>query len=430
MQKRTSIIIFFIVFFIALPLSARDDRTELEELIESALKENPEIRAAASRSKAARARIPQASALEDPRIGFRATNVPLNNPGFKSTPMSGKDFSVNQKIPFPGKLRFRKKAEQAAAASVASIMVETMNRVRFQIKKTYFQLYRLNKKINVIRKNRGLLRTLSRSAESRYATGQASGPDVFRAQTFRDELENALIALRQERESMIIRMNTLLNRPAIFPLTLKYNFALSKLPLKTVLENESIKKRPLVLALENRIEESKQRVRLARREYWPDFDFGFSYRQRELAAGDGVRGADFMTGSVTLNIPLWAHWRQSRKLEENKAQKMAAEYQYRAIENETTYEAEDAYRKLRRQKRQINHFTNFLLPEVRATYDSSFTAYETQEVDFFSTIEALKDQYEMEFDYYELRSAYEISMARLEWVLGKNFSEEKLEAQP
>ena len=421
--KKLFIGIIVLGFFLPQAVLGEEDpiSEELETLLEEAKKSNPEIQAAWYRNEAALARIPQALALEDPRLGFQITNIPINDFSFDKTPMSGKDFSFQQKIPFPSKLHFRKKAEQTAQASTKSFLEETVNRIYFKIQKAYYELYRLDKEIKIVRKNKALLKNLSRVAEFRYTTGQASGPDVFRAQTFRDELSLILLTLEQERASMLVRMNTLLNRPANFVLNLSYGFLLSKPPSRPDGDWE-IKKRPLLVALERRIKEADYRIRLARQDYLPDFDFGVSYRQRDLAPGDPVNGTDFITGSVKVTVPLWAYWRQSKKVKETKAQKMALQYQYQAAVNESTYEVENTYRQLGRLYRQINLFKKALLPETRATYNSSFTAYEAGRVGFFPTIEALKDQHEMELAFYDLKSAYEISLAQLEWILGENFS--------
>ena len=162
----------------------------------------------------------------------------------------------------------------------------------------------------------------------------------------------------------------------------------------------------------------------------PDFDLGVSYRQRNRIAGDPVRGSDFFSAGVTVNVPLWAYWRQNRHLQERKAERLATRHHYEAVRNQTHFESKDLYGRLKRQRQQLRLYQSRLLPQVRATYQSSQTAYEAEQTDFFSTLEALKGQFEMELAYYELKSAYETDRARLQWVLGQNFSRTKLEGQP
>lgn len=411
------VLVLVIAVGLFVPLRPVFANTELENLIRTALEQNPQILAQHATVDASRERIPQAGSLEDPRLGVRASNLPLSDLGLGNTPMSGIDFTLAQKIPFPGKLRYKKNAEKAESSAVDSYYHEMQNRLRFQVSKAYYDLYRIDKEIAVTRDNLALLRSLANAAEARYTTGGTKGPDVFRAQTFESELDNNLLALEQERESAVILLNTLLNRAVATTLKFQYRFKIGAPPSEKEWEN-AVKERPLVQAMAHQIDAADQRIRFAKRDYWPDFDVSVSYRLREAAPGDPVNGSDFISGGVTLNLPFWAHWREARKVSENKAKKIAAEQSYQAIQNESTYEAMDAYRTIVRQYRQVGVFNSRLLPQSRATYETSLSGFETGGIDFFSTIEALKDKQEIEISYYEIASSYQTSRARLDWILG------------
>ena len=77
--------------------------SNLSEIVETALKSNPEIHAAKRRVEAARARAGHATYLEDPELNIEAWGVPLNHPlSYRSAnPLV---FGVRQKLPFFGKL--------------------------------------------------------------------------------------------------------------------------------------------------------------------------------------------------------------------------------------------------------------------------------------------------------------------------------------
>ncbi len=423
MKKRYFAVVGLISLALLVPLHQANAGRELDGLINEALNENPGVRAHGARAEAAQARIPQAGSLEDPRIGFRASNFPTSNLGLNNTPMTGLDLTLAQKIPFPGKRSLRKKAEQSMATATSSLYAESQNQLRFQVSETYYQLYRTDQVTRVVRDNLSLLDKLAKTAETRYSAGEASGPDVFRAQTFRSQLEKDLLALRQERKSLTARMNTLVNRPALTPLRLRYGFRMNRPPRRADWET-AVDERPLLKAFDSQVDAAKTRERLARHDYLPDFDFSVGYRIRGNAPGDPVRGSDFISGGVNLNIPLWAYWRQSKKVQEQAAQKMAAAHQRNAVHNDSVYQATDSYERVRRQYRQLNLYRTRLLPESRATYESSITAYESGQAKFFETIEALRDRYEMEREYYVLKANYEISHAQLKWVLGWNDTKE------
>ncbi len=68
---------------------------------------NPSLEHAAALALAATERIVPAGALEDPRLAYEASNVPVGDFDFRSTPMSGHQFGLRQKLPFPGLLSGR-----------------------------------------------------------------------------------------------------------------------------------------------------------------------------------------------------------------------------------------------------------------------------------------------------------------------------------
>ena len=66
---------------------------------------------------AASARILPAGRIDDPRFGYDASNIPVHDFDFKSTPLSGHQFGLRQKLPFPGLLSAREQAANEASSA-------------------------------------------------------------------------------------------------------------------------------------------------------------------------------------------------------------------------------------------------------------------------------------------------------------------------
>ena len=105
---------FFIAIFLFLtiPVSSvfaqsEDGILELDQLIEEALSNNPELKAARERADAYRERPPQASSLEDPRITLGFSNLPVDDFDFNKQDMTQKVISLSQEIPLPGILSLK-----------------------------------------------------------------------------------------------------------------------------------------------------------------------------------------------------------------------------------------------------------------------------------------------------------------------------------
>ena len=109
-NKLTKFAAFFILS-IALIFSGNalgEENIDLSLLIEKALKQNLQIEVAKYRYEASKARIPQASSLEDPQFEYKYDKINASMDAVmagKTAPM--RTFGVSQEIPFPTKLVLR-----------------------------------------------------------------------------------------------------------------------------------------------------------------------------------------------------------------------------------------------------------------------------------------------------------------------------------
>jgi cobalt-zinc-cadmium efflux system outer membrane protein len=92
--------------------SASAQELKLSDLVDEALKNNPDIRASQARIEASRHRIPQSKSLPDPMFMFGYQNEGFDR--YTYGEMSGAQwmFSASQMFPFPGKRSL--KGEMAA----------------------------------------------------------------------------------------------------------------------------------------------------------------------------------------------------------------------------------------------------------------------------------------------------------------------------
>ena len=79
---------------------------DLKQLLDETLRNNPEIVAARRAWEAAETRIPQARSLDDPEFTYQAWAVPLSDP-VNFSKANPNIFGIQQKLPFPGKLRLK-----------------------------------------------------------------------------------------------------------------------------------------------------------------------------------------------------------------------------------------------------------------------------------------------------------------------------------
>ena len=80
----------------------------LDWCLERARDANPTLAAKSAAAEAAHQRVPPAGALEDPRFGYEASNIPTGDFDFGSTPLSGHQLGLRPR--FPIRRRFRRQS--------------------------------------------------------------------------------------------------------------------------------------------------------------------------------------------------------------------------------------------------------------------------------------------------------------------------------
>jgi cobalt-zinc-cadmium efflux system outer membrane protein len=390
----------------------------LEKLLEEAVSNNPDLKAADEKVQAFSERPFQEESLDNPRVGFGLMNMPVNSFSFAQEPMTQKQVSVIQKLPFPGKLGLRGDIARKDADIVREEFLEKRNSLIMQVKTVYRNLLLIDKTIGITEKNRDLVREFVRTAETKYSVGMGIQQDVLKARVELSKMIDMLLSLGQKKESLLARMNALLYRPSDRKVTDVESEDIEALKptdfpyTSDELEKMAAENRPVLVGARQRIERSQLAVRLARKNYYPDFDVGMSYGQRSDRP-------DFLSGFVTISIPLWHKNREDRKVAEESAMARQAEEQYQAMQNEVFFKIKDSTSEIRKYRQQIDLLKSGLIPQSKAALESAIAGYGVNKVDFMTLVNNLITSYNYETEYYRALTNYENTIAEIEATVGK-----------
>lgn len=360
----------------------------LEWCLERAAQANPAIAEDSAAWDAAQERIHFAGALDDPRISYEASNIPTGDFDFRSTPLSGHQFGLKQRIPFPGLLRNQKQAAQSASGAARSNLEDRMQRIAGSVEVHWAMLGFAQRALDITDRNIDLVRQLSEIAEVKYRVGSGLQQDVLRAQV----ALTVLLEERLQREAAIEATAAALAAVLDLPpdMSLPRTTALedpSELPdletLVATLEDKS----PALQAARERIEQAEHALEATRLEGYPDFDLGVGYRVREKVRGDPVGGDDFLSAGVTLRLPVdRAKWRA--RTAESRALVRRAEAAYRRSRAELRSGLRTIHAELVRADRQRELLETGLVPQARQSLDSSRSGYQVGRLDFLSLLDS------------------------------------------
>ena len=420
---RTLRIFFYCLFLFLLPVYASaqpaQPRLKLDPLIEEALQNNPEILAAKKRGEVFREKVPQSWALEDPMLGLGVVNLPTNF-SFREEDMTMKEISISQKFPFPGKRPLMREMAEKEAEAVSTEIDDRANRVIKEVKTAYFDLSHVYRAKEVTQRNKQIFETLSKIAETRYATGEGIQQDVLKAHVEISRMADDLIMLDQKRVALEAKLNSLLNRVGDVSMGEPEDLMFKSFAFTLdELQKMALDSNPTLKAMKTMIEAKEKAHGLARLDYYPDFTFKFAYGQRDN--GPEMNRRDMLTGMVEMTIPLFFESKQSRKVAETLADIQTLQAQYRAMKNEVFYMIASMASMLQRTERQLELYKTGIIPQASMQIKSALSAYTVNKIDFMTLLDSQMTLYRYELEYHGALTEYEKNLSSLEATVGKRF---------
>ncbi len=391
---------------------------DLGRLIAAATADNPELRASEARWQMFRNRVLHESRLEDPMLMLKIQNGILSDPfNFRKDPMTQKVIGISQQLPFWGKRALRGEVAAKEAESYRWQVEERKLELRRMVAEAYYQIYFTDKSREIVEKNFKILDNFVTLAETRYSVGQGSQQDIFKAQVERSKMLDMRISLESQRKSLQAALNALLYRPADTPVGGIPDFDIKPLALSAEeLRTIAADNRPLLKTQSALIDKGKAGEKLARKEFYPDFNVSFEYMQRERFAGS--EGDDMYSLGVTFNLPVHQHHRHEMVAESSAEIDMATE-ELKSTKNSIDSGVSDLLAQLERRRRVVELYKTGIIPQASQALESATISYRVNKVDFLTLLDSQMTLFNYEREYYESLADYQMKRAQLEALVGK-----------
>ena len=414
--------IVFVVILQVSPAHAETPKLNLEELVKEAMQNNPEILAAQKKWDVFKAKVPQASALEDPMLGFGIVNLPTNF-SFRDEDMTMKEVSISQKFPFPGKRPLMKEMAEKEAEAVSAEISSKVHQIIRDIKAAYYELSHVYRTSEVTHRNKQILEDFAKIAATRYSVGEGLQQDVLKAHVEVSKMVDELLMLDQRKRALEAKLNSLLNRPPETPLGEPEELAFRKLSFATEeLQEMAIEMNPTLKGMKKMIETKEKALALAKKEYYPDFNIRFAYGQRDKTP-EGNSRRELLTGMMEVNIPIFYKSKQDPKVAEAMADIQSIKAQYQAMKNEILFMIADMGSMIHRSERQLELYRTGIIPQASLQINSSLSAYRVNKADFMTLLDSQMTLFKYELEYHRALTEYERNVANLGTIAGKEFFE-------
>jgi len=389
--------------------------TQLNELLQEALENNPHIKAAEQQWRAISQQATQVSSFADPIFTYTHW---LSSVETRVGPMQN-GFTLSQRFPFFGKLRFQGDMARQDNEVAEQAYLATRRDVIYKVKYGYFDLYWIDQSLLILDEYQRLLQSFQQVAARKYATGIGIQANILKARVEITSIERRRLNFMKLREGAAARLNALLGRSENESVgvintmdTTLYTGSESELLQKAVTARQEIN------ASKAFIRKAELGIRLAKRNYWPDITISAAYTTipsgRTTATDNGKDAWSIQAG---INLPIWFGKRKAA-VREAKASRKASRMSYENLKNEVLAEIRDLYARLKASEQTVKLYRNNLIPDSERALQSALSSYQTGNLDFLTLLDSERMLLQFRLAYVKELANYRQQTAGLERAVG------------
>lgn len=397
-----------ILLILVLLTSTLTEAQHLEDLIQEAVSNSPEIQKYEYQYKIASEKINEVNSLPntDFNVGYMAIGPEMD------MPMERFRVSVMQMIPWFGTLSARKNyASSMADAQYVEVTI-AKRKLALSISENYYQLYEIKEKQEVLEKNITLLQTYERLALTALEVGRASAVDVLRLKIRQNELRQEIDVLIQQNKGLEAALNSLMNRA----ITTKIDLISSlEIPKNDDFYNyESLAVNPELVKYDKLYESVEQSELVNQKESGPTLGFGVEYINQENSSMITSPFKDMVMPMVSLSIPIFNKKYKSQTIQ-NDLRKQEIQFQKEERLNVLSAELSKAI-SLRNQARIKFNTLGENLKQAEDAEEILLKTYETGAIDYKDVLDIQELQLKFQMGQIEAIKLYYVQTVLINYL--------------
>ncbi|OAI07043.1 transporter [Methylomonas methanica] len=403
------------LFFVcSIAAAAEQSLLTVEAATQKVAQDNPDLAQMLARAKAMAAIPSQEGSLPDPQISFNAMSLPTNSFSTRPEDMTQIGFGLSQAIPFPGKLALREQAAMYEAEAATLTADELRLRLLSDVKTLWWQVFYLDRTLEIVNNNHTLLQQFVDIARSKYEVGEGLQQDVLLAQLELSKLLDQKITLTGMRRGTVAKLNALLDQPAnnSVQLPATISIQLPEIRQDDRLYQQAESSRPLLESERRGINAAQSKLELAQKDVLPDFNVEAAYGARDNMP-DGTRRSDLLSLGVGMNVPIFAGSKQNKMIDQRTSELMQQRYALQDRWNTVRAEITQSHSDYQRAKQQFVLFDTGIIPQARQTVASMLAGYQVNKVDFLNLVRSQITLFEYETQYWKAFTEAQQALAQL-----------------
>lgn len=388
----------------------------LAEVTTMALANNPAIKESLRKWNAAKARIPQAAAWDDPRVAgesrvHRYVDVPPNA-------FTDQSASIEQAIPITGKNLVRGRAATAEAVSAYEELRRQQLDTIAATRAAFFRLANAHAQIDINQKNIISMRQIADISRAKFEAGTHSAAEVLVAETEASKLLESQRDLERQLSEQEAQLNTLMNRDAFAQISTPSEVVpimpdLSPAKLRALI----LAHRPEVKIAEAKIDIERAKLQLAQRDWIPDPALSVKAQRYN----DTAQGVSEVDAGISFTVP-WVNFKKyGAAIREGRENVGAAEQGLDRAKKEALRLLREQLTKIETAHHHVELFRDKIVPQARQAFEANRLNYESGKSSFLDWITSQRSRRDVEAMGREHLSNYQVAVAELEAIVGAEF---------
>lgn len=387
---------------LAIPVQAQQGiPLTLAEAEDLALEQEPGQAAFLARAEALEEQSVAAGQLPDPKLRMGLANFPIESGGFSTEGMTQGQLGLRQSFP-PGKTRAVSTRQfQSLAAEMTQNADARSRDVLTSVRNAWLETYYWNRAHTIVTESRPFFDDLVTVTRSLYAVGTKDQQDVLRAELELSRLDDRIIEINKQRARARAALSEWVGREAQRPIA-------EKLPgWKSVPALEAMRAglvmHPALQAADARIDARRAGIDLAKEKYKPGWalDLGYGYRDGSLPTG--TPRSDFVSLSVTVDLPFFRKNRQDRNLAAALSERRAATESKDELLRRLSSQLDAEYARWQDLSRRVDLYERLILTQAEDQANASLAAYQSEAGDFADVMRGFIDDLNTRLDHIRLQ---------------------------
>ena len=374
----------------------------LAEAEDRALDQEPGQAAFQARADALEEQSVAVGQLPDPKLRMGLANFPLESGGFTTEGMTQGQLGIRQAFP-PGKTRAVSTRQfQSLAAEMTENADARERDVLTAVRTAWLETYYWNRAHAIVTESRPFFSDLVTVTRSLYAVGSKDQQDVLRAELELSRLDDRIIEIDKQRARARAALSEWVGSESSRPIAEKLP-AWERVPALEAMRAD-LALHPALRAADARIDARRAGIDLAKERFKPGWalDLGYGYRDGSLP--NGSPRSDFVSLSVTVDLPLFRKNRQDRGLAAALSERRAATESKDELQRRLSSQLDAEYARWQQLSRRVDLYERLILTQAKDQANAALAAYQSEASDFADVMRGFIDELNTRLDHIRLQT--------------------------